>query len=122
MTRGKISIVIKNESEVAVVGAPHGIVFAQSARRVPIEDAGDGVLFIEGAPWDLQSGVERERDRGRTAVGFQSCCSRGTSSTDDNRGAVAKKSSRQAISGIGEVRVRGPVYRVPACEVGIETG
>ena len=33
-----------------------------------------------------------------------------------------KKSLHQAISGIGEVRVQGQVYRVPACEIGIEAG
>ena len=55
---------IKNESEVAVVGTPHGIVFARSVPRVPKEDSGDGMLFnsIKGAPWDLQPGVGK-RDR-----------------------------------------------------------
>ena len=35
----------KDESEIAVVGTPHGIVFARSIRRVPTEDSGDGMLF-----------------------------------------------------------------------------
>ena len=48
--------------------------------------------------------------------------SRETSSTADNRGAAAKKSLHQAISGIGEERVHGQVYRVPACEIGVEAG
>ena len=53
---------IKNESEVAVVGTPHGIVFAKSVRRVPKEDSGDGMRFngIKGVPLELQPGVERE--------------------------------------------------------------
>ena len=60
---------------------------------------------IKGALWDLQLGVERERERDReqSAVGCQSCSSGSTSSTADNWGAVAKKSLHQAISGIGEV-------------------
>ena len=36
---------IKDESEIAVVGTPHGVVFARSIRRVPKEDSGDGMLF-----------------------------------------------------------------------------
>ena len=42
--------------------------------------------------------------------------------TADSRGTVAKKSLHQATSGIGEVRVHGQVYRVPACESGIKAG
>ena len=63
--REGIFIGIKDESEVAVVGTPHGIVVARCIRRVPKEDSGDGMLFnsIKGAPWDLQPGVERERER-----------------------------------------------------------
>ena len=51
---------IEDESEIAVVGAPHGIVFSRSIRRVPKEDSGDGMLFnsIRGAPWELQPGAE----------------------------------------------------------------
>ena len=51
---------IKDESEIAVVGAPHGIVFARSIRRVSKEDSGDGMLFntIRGAPWELQPRAE----------------------------------------------------------------
>ena len=51
---------IKDESEIAVVGMPHGIVFARSIRRVPKEDSGDGMLFnsIRGAPWELQPRAE----------------------------------------------------------------
>ena len=43
---------IKDESEVAVVGTPHGIVCSRSIRRVPKEDSGAGMLFnsIRGAP------------------------------------------------------------------------
>ena len=110
---------ITDESEVAVVGTPHGIVFARSIRRVPKEDSVEGMLF-NSLPWDLQIGVERERDRQQSAVCCQSRCSSSTSSTADNKGATAKKSLHQASSGIGEVRVQGPVYRVPACKVGIE--
>ena len=53
---------IKDESEIAVVGTPHGIVSARSIRRVPKEDSGYGMLFnsIKGVPWELQTGVERE--------------------------------------------------------------
>ena len=51
---------IKDESEIAVVGTPHGIVFSRSIRRVPKEDSGDGMLFnsISGAPWELQPRAE----------------------------------------------------------------
>ena len=51
---------IKDESEIAVVGAPHGIVFARSIRRVSKEDSGDGMLFntIRGAPGELQPRAE----------------------------------------------------------------
>ena len=51
---------IKDESEIAVVGTPHGIVYARSIRRVLKEDSGDGMLFnsIRGAPWELQPGAE----------------------------------------------------------------
>ena len=50
----------KDESEIAVVGTPHGIVFSRSIRRVPKEDSGDGMLFnsIRGAPWELQPRAE----------------------------------------------------------------
>ena len=44
---------IKDESEVAVVGTPHGIVFARSIRRVPKEDSVESMLF-NSLPWDLQ--------------------------------------------------------------------
>ena len=52
----------KYESEIAVVGTPHGIVFSRSIRRVPKEDSRDGMLFnsIKGVPWQLQPGVERQ--------------------------------------------------------------
>ena len=36
---------IKDESEIDVIGTPHGIVFSRSIRRVPKEDSGDGMLF-----------------------------------------------------------------------------
>ena len=51
---------IKDESEIAVVGTPHGIVFSRSIRRVPKEDSGDGMLFnsIRGAPCELQPRAE----------------------------------------------------------------
>ena len=64
----------------------------------------------------------REGDREQSAVGCPSCTASSTSSTANNRGAVAKKGLHQAISGIGEVRVHGQVYRVPACEIGIKVG
>ena len=50
----------KDESEIAVVGTPDGIVFSRSIRRVPKEDSGDGMLFnsIRGAPWELQPRAE----------------------------------------------------------------
>ena len=44
------------------------------------------------------------RDREQNAVGCQSCRFRSTG-TAGNRGVVAKKSSHQAISGIGDVRL-----------------
>ena len=54
---------IKDESERAVIGTPHGIVFARCVRRVPKDDSEDGMLVnrIQGLPWDLQPGNERER-------------------------------------------------------------
>ena len=53
---------IKDESEIVVVGTPHGAVFARSIRRFPKEDSGDGMLFnsIKGVLWELQPGVERK--------------------------------------------------------------
>ena len=62
----------------------------------------------------------RERSREQSAVGCLGCNPRETSSTVDSRGKVAKNSYHQVISAIGEVRVHGQVYRVPACEIGIE--
>ena len=53
------------------------------------------------------SGLQSQRERGSTA---------------DSRGTVAKNCLHQAISGVGEVRVHGQVYRVPACEIGIRAG
>ena len=119
---GGIFTRIKDEFEIAVAGTPHGAVFARSIRRVPKEDSGDGMLFnnIKGVPWELQLRVERNREQ--SAVGCPSCNPRERSSTSDKRRAAAKKSLHQAISGIVEVRVHGQVYRVPACEIGIEAG
>ena len=59
-----ICLGIRNASGMAVVGTPHRIVFARSIRRVPTEDSGDVVVFngIKGVPWDLQPGVEGERE------------------------------------------------------------
>ena len=54
---------IKDESEVAVVGTPHGIVFARNIRSVPKEDFGMLCNSISGLLWDLQPGVESERER-----------------------------------------------------------
>ena len=89
---------------------------------MPKEDSGDGMFnSIDGVPWELQPGVERQ-SREQSAFGWPSSNPRETSPTADNRGAVAKKSLHQAISGIGEVRVHGHVYRVPACEIGIDAG
>ena len=51
----------KDESDKAVVGTLHGIVFARSIRRVPKKDSGDGLSFsVKEVPWELQPGVERE--------------------------------------------------------------
>ena len=36
---------IKDESEIAVIGTPHGIVCASSTRRVCKKDSRDGMLF-----------------------------------------------------------------------------
>ena len=53
---------IKDESGIAVVGTPHGIVFfekhSQSSTK---EDSGDGMLLnsMRGAPWKLQPRAER---------------------------------------------------------------
>ena len=63
----------------------------------------------------------RERDGEQSAVGHQSGRSSSTSSTADNRGAAAKKSLHQASSGIGEVRVDGPVYCAPEKYLGINS-
>ena len=96
---------IKEESEVAMVGTPHRTAFVNS---------------INGGSMGL-SAWSRQRDREQNAVGCQSCRFRSTG-TAGNRGAVAKKSLHQATSGIGDVRVHGPVYRVPACEIEIGAG
>ena len=96
---------IKDESEIAVVGTPHGIVFSRSIRRVPKEDSGDGVLFnsIRGAPWELQPRAEGG-SREQSAVGCPGCSPRGRSPAADSR-------VHQAISGDGEVRVHRQMYR-----------
>ena len=88
---------IKDESEVAVVGTPHGKFFARRIRRVPKEDSGDGLLFnrIRGLPCDLQPVVERDREQ--SVVGRQSCRSRSTSSTADNRELPRRVYSRRAV-------------------------
>ena len=51
---------IKDESEIAVVGTPHGIVFSRSIRRVQKADSGGGMLFnsIRGSSWEQQPGAE----------------------------------------------------------------
>ena len=105
-----------------MVGTPHGIVFARSVRRVPKEDSGDGMLFnsIKGVPWDLQPGVER--DIVNRELDARAAVPEAQAPPPTKGGAVAKKSLHQAISGIGEVRVHRPVYRVPACEIVIEAG
>ena len=41
----EIFLGVEDESEIAVVGTPHGAVFARSIRRVPKGDSGDGMLF-----------------------------------------------------------------------------
>ena len=56
------------------------------------------------APWDLQPGVEREIVNRVQSDVRAAVLEAQKTSTADNRGAVAKKSSHQAISGIGEVR------------------
>ena len=58
----EIFLGIKDESEVAVVGTPHGTVFARSIRRVPKEDSGTLCNSVRGLPWDLQPGVESETE------------------------------------------------------------
>ena len=110
---------IKDESEIDVVGTPH--IFSTSNRRVPKEISGDGMMFnsIRGAPWEPQPGAEGGVVN-RVKLDVQVCNPRETSPTADSRGTVAKTSLRQAISGIGEVRVHRQMYRVAACETGIE--
>ena len=113
---------IKDESEIAVVGTPHGIFFSRSIRRVPEEDSGDGMLLnsITGAPWELQPGAE-----GGVVNRVQLDVQAGIperSPTADSRGTVAKTILQRAISGIGEVRGHRRVYRVPTCEIGFEAG
>ena len=113
---------IKDESEIAVVGTPHGIVFSNSVRRVPKEDSGYDMLFnsIRGAPWELQPRAEGGVVK-RMQLDIQAAVSeRERSSTIDSRGTVAKTSLHQAISGVGEVRVHRQMYRVPTCEIGFE--
>ena len=112
---------MKDESEIAVVGTPHGIVFARSIRRGPKDDSGDGMLFnsIRGAPWELQPRVEREVVN-RVQLDVRAAIPESQAPPQNSRGTVAKTSLHQAISGIGEVRVHGQVYRVPACEIEIE--
>ena len=114
---------IKDESEIAVVGTPHGVFFfSRSIRRVPKEDSENGMLFngIRGAPWELQPGAEGGVVN-RVQLHVQAAIPE-RSPTADSRVTVAKTSLRQAISGIGEVRVHRQMYRVPACEIGFEAG
>ena len=94
---------IKDESEIAVVGTPHGVVLSRNR-------------ILEMVCCSKAS----EEPRGQGAIGCPGCSPRERSSTTDNRRTVAKRSLHQAISGIGEVRVRRQMYRVPACGIGFE--
>ena len=81
---------IKDESEIAVVATPHGIVFSRSSRRVSEEDSGDSMLFnsIRGAPWELQPrAVRRSREQG--AIGCPGFNPRERRPTADSRGTVS---------------------------------
>ena len=114
---------IKDESEKAVVGTPHGAVFARSIRRVPKEDSGDGMLFnsIKFVLWEIQPEVEREIVN-RVQLDVRAAIPERQAPPLTTGGPAANKSLHQAISKIGKVRVHGLVYRVPACEIGIEAG
>ena len=110
-----IFVGIQGESEIAVVGTPHGFFFSRSIRRVPKEDSGDGALFnsIRGAPWELQRRAEGEVVN-RVQLDVQAAI--------PVRQAPPPTVGEQfqAISGIGEVRVHRQMYRVPTCEIGFE--
>ena len=94
---------IKDESEIAVVETPHGVVFWRSIRKVPEKDSGDGMLFnsIRGAPWELQPRAEGG-DMIRVQVDVQAAIPE-RSPTADFLGTIAKTSLHQANSAIGEV-------------------
>ena len=85
---------IKNESEEAVVGTPHGISSKRGFWRWHV------VQQCQWCPMGLAT-WNRKRYRVQSAAGCQSCRSGSTSSTADNRGAVAKKSLHLAIRGTG---------------------
>ena len=96
-----------------MVGAPLEAVLARSIRRVPKEDSGDGMLFnsIEGVPWELQPGVESEIVN-RVQL--------------DVRAAISERQAPPLTTGDQlpkRVYIRRSVelvYRLPACEIGIE--
>ena len=114
---------IKDESEIAVMGTPHGIVFSRSIRRVPKEDSGDGMLFnnIKEVPRELQPGVVREVVN-RVQLDVWAANPERQAPPPTVGEQLPRRVLHQAISGIGKVRVRGQVYPVPACEIGIVAG
>ena len=99
----EIFLGIKNQSEVAVVSTPHGMVFARGVRRVPTEDSGDGMLFnsIKGVPWDLQPGVERGIVN-RVQLDVRAAVPEAQAPPPTTREQLPRRVLHPAISGIGE--------------------
>ena len=116
----EIFLGVEDESEIAVVGTPHGAVFARSIRRVPKEDSGHGMLFnsIKGSHGNYN--LELREVENRVQLDVRAAIRERQAPAPTVGEQLAILFLHQAISGIGEVRVHGQVYRVPACEIGTE--
>ena len=113
---------IKDESEVAVVGTPHRIVFARNIRSVPKEDFGMLCNSIRGLPMGLTAWCrEREREIVNRVQLDVKAAAPGRQPPPPTTGEQLRRRVyiRRSVE-FGEVRVHGPVYRVPACKAGTQ--
>ena len=105
-------------------GTPHGIVFSRSFRRVPKEDSGECMLFnsIRGAPWEPQPGAE-----GGVVTRVKLDVQDAIPETQAPPSTVGEQLPRRvyirrSVELAGKIWVHRQMYRVPACEIGIEAG
>ena len=68
--REGIFVGTRDLSEEAVIATPEGIVHARSVRRLPADEACDGVLFnsVVGLPWCLRPADENKDAAGEVAI------------------------------------------------------